>query len=81
MGALILTPANSVSNDLSNSPAKWHTSVEVPPISNPINLLNPACFPVCVILTTPPAGPDNKASLPWKRFASVRPPLDCININ
>ena len=64
MGALILTPATSVSNDLSYSPEKWQTSVEVPPISNPINLLNPACIPVCTMLTTPPAGPDKRASLP-----------------
>ena len=81
IGALILTPANSVSKDLSYSPAKWQTSVDVPPISKPINLLYPACFPVSVILTTPPAGPERRASLPWNKWASVKPPLDCININ
>jgi hypothetical protein len=29
----------------------------------------------------PPAGPDRIESLPWKRCASVRPPLDCMNIS
>ena len=29
--------------------------------------------------TIPPAGPDRIASLPWNRWASVSPPLDCMN--
>ena len=30
--------------------------------------------------TTPPAGPDNSASLPWNSSAAVRPPEDIMNI-
>ena len=29
--------------------------------------------------TTPPAGPERIASLPWNRCASARPPVDCMN--
>ena len=41
---------------------------------------NPAASAVRAMPTTPPAGPDNNASLPLKRCASVRPPLDCMNV-
>ena len=46
IGARILTPATSVSKARSNSPWKWETSVEVPPMSKPMTRLNPALEPV-----------------------------------
>jgi hypothetical protein len=38
-------------------------------------------FAVSTMPTTPPAGPDRMASLPWNRSASVSPPDDCMNIS
>ena len=80
MGARMRTPATSVSKARSNSPSKWATSVEVPPMSKPIMRLNPALIPVRAIATTPPAGPDRIASLPANKSAEVRPPDDIMNM-
>jgi hypothetical protein len=41
IGARMRTPATSVSNARSNSPAKCDTSVDVPPMSKPITRSNP----------------------------------------
>ena len=79
IGARIRTPATCVSYCRSNSPAKCDTSVEVPPMSNPITRANPAACAVRAMPTIPPAGPDRIASLPRNRCASVSPPLDCMN--
>ncbi len=79
IGARIRTPATSVSYSRSKSPAKWLTSVEVPPMSKPMTLVKPACCAVLAMPTMPPAGPDKMESLPRKLSASVRPPLDCMN--
>ena len=57
------------------------TSVEVPPMSKPMTWSKPASRPVCAMPTTPPAGPDRIASLPWNRSAAVRPPDDIMNIS
>ena len=81
IGARMRTPATCVSNARSNSPAKCETSVEVPPMSKPMILSNPARCAVRTTPTMPPAGPDRIESLPWNRRASVRPPLDCMNIS
>ena len=78
IGARMRTPATWVSNARSNSPAKWLTSVLVPPMSKPITLPWPAACAVRTMPTMPPAGPDRIASLPWKRCASARPPLLCM---
>ena len=79
MGARIRTPATCVSYCRSSSPAKWDTSVEVPPMSNPITWVNPAAWAVRATPTIPPAGPDRIESLPRNDCASVRPPCDCMN--
>ncbi|MNT60474.1 hypothetical protein D3C72_1980570 [compost metagenome] len=78
MGARMRTPATCVSNSRSSSPAKCETSVDVPPISKPIILSNPASCAVRTMPTMPPAGPERIASFPWKFDASVSPPLDCM---
>ncbi len=82
IGARMRTPATCVSKARSNSPAKWLTSVEVPPMSKPITLSPPRSFfascAVRTMPTMPPAGPERIASLPWKAWASVRPPLLCM---
>jgi hypothetical protein len=44
-------------------------------MSKPITLPWPPATAVRTMPTMPPAGPDRMASLPWKRCASVRPPL------
>ncbi|CFN80986.1 Uncharacterised protein [Bordetella pertussis] len=49
-------------------------------MSKPITRSKPASSLVRTMPTIPPAGPDRMASLPRKRCASVRPPLDCMNI-
>ena len=49
-------------------------------MSKPITLPKPASFAVSTMPTTPPAGPDSSASLPWKRSAAVRPPDDIMNM-
>ena len=49
-------------------------------MSKPIRRSYPAARPVRTIPTTPPAGPDSRASFPWKEWAPARPPLDCMNI-
>ena len=49
-----------------SSPAKWQTSVEVPPMSKPMIRSCPAIWLVRTAPTTPPAGPERIASLPWK---------------
>src|SRR5271165_4552725 len=58
IGAQIRTPATSVSNWRSNSPAKCVTSVEVPPMSNPMIRSKPARAATFAAPTIPPAGPD-----------------------
>ena len=79
IGARIRTPATWVSYSRSKVPAKCDTSVDVPPMSNPMTLVKPAFFAVRAMPTMPPAGPDRMESLPRKLAASVRPPLDCMN--
>ena len=82
IGARMRTPATRVSNARSNSPAKWLTSVDVPPMSKPMTWSLPrsasADCAVRTMPTMPPAGPDRMASLPWKACASARPPEDCM---
>src|SRR5690606_20466670 len=41
----------------------------------------PASFAVSTMPTTPPAGPESNASLPWNMSAAVRPPEDIMNIS
>ena len=79
IGARIRTPATSVSYCRSNSPAKCDTSVDVPPMSNPMTRPNPAAALLRAMPTMPPAGPDRMESLPRNRRASASPPLDCMN--
>jgi hypothetical protein len=81
IGARMRTPATCVSKARSYSPSKCETSVEVPPMSKPITLPNPAICAVRTMPTTPPAGPERIESLPWNMRASVRPPFDCMNIS
>ncbi len=81
IGAVIRTPAISVFSTRSYSPAKWQTSVEVPPMSKPMIRPCPAIWLVRTAPTTPPAGPDRIASLPSNMRASVSPPEDCMNIS
>ena len=50
-------------------------------MSKPMTASKPAMREVSMAPTTPPAGPDRIASLPWKRSAAVRPPEDCMNIS
>ena len=50
-------------------------------MSKPIRFLKPASRPVSAMPTTPPAGPDRIASLPWNSSAAVRPPDDIMNIS
>jgi hypothetical protein len=53
---------------------EWATSVEVPPMSKPMTRVEPASCAVRTMPTTPPAGPDRIASLPWNaRPRSGRP--------
>ena len=73
------TPATSVSNERSYSPAKCDTSVEVPPMSKPITLSKPARWrsPPCRRRRRP--GPTG-----WRRGrgtarADFRPPDDAMN--
>ncbi len=40
----------------------------------------PAARPVSAKPTTPPAGPERIASLPWNKEAAVRPPEDIMNM-
>ena len=42
-------------------------------MSKPISRSKPACRPVSAMPTTPPAGPDRIASLPWNNSAAVKP--------
>ena len=76
IGARNLTPATSVTNARSYSPAQCVTSVDVPPMSKPMIRSKPAWRETSTAPTMPPAGPDRMASLPWKSRASVKPPLD-----
>ena len=41
----------------------------------------PASRAVSTMPTTPPAGPDSSASLPWNLSAAVRPPEDIMNVS
>ena len=50
-------------------------------MSKPMILSYPALAVVRATPTTPPAGPETMQSLPWKSRASVRPPLDCMNMS
>ena len=50
-------------------------------MSKPITLSKPASLAVSTMPTTPPAGPESSASLPWKRSAAVSPPEDIMNIS
>ncbi len=79
IGARNRTPATSVTNARSYSPAQCVTSVDVPPMSKPMIRSNPASRDTSTAPTMPPAGPDRIASLPWNRCASVKPPDDCMN--
>ena len=49
-------------------------------MSKPMTWPKPALRAVSTAATTPPAGPDRIASLPWKSSAAVRPPEDCMNM-
>ena len=49
-------------------------------MSKPMTLSKPAFRAVSTAATTPPAGPERIASLPWKRSAAVKPPEDCMNM-
>ena len=49
-------------------------------MSKPISRSKPASRPVSAMPTTPPAGPDRIASLPWNSSAAVSPPDDIMNI-
>ena len=80
IGARMRTPATSVSNARSYSPAKCDTSVEVPPMSKPMSRAKPASRPVSAMPTTPAAGPERIASLPRNSSAAVNPPEDIMNI-
>ncbi len=64
IGTRSWTPATSVSKARSHFPAYSDTSVDVPPMSNPITRLKPAAAAVRAAPTTPAAGPDRIASLP-----------------
>ena len=79
IGTRMRTPATSVSNERSYSPAKCETSVDVPPMSKPMTLSNPAAFAVSAMPTMPPAGPDRIASRPWNNSAAFRPPEEAMN--
>ena len=45
------------------------------------DVAKPASRPVSAMPTTPPAGPDRIASLPWNSSAAVSPPDDIMNIS
>ena len=49
-------------------------------MSKPMRCENPASRPLSAIPTTPAAGPDRIASLPWNNSAAVRPPEDIMNM-
>ena len=49
-------------------------------MSKPMTRSKPALAAVRAIATTPPAGPERIASLPWKQSASVSPPFDIMNM-
>ena len=74
IGATMRTPAFSVSYSYAKSPVKRLTSVEVPPMSNPIARSSPAARVTSASATTPPAGPERMVSLPLAAAASTRPP-------
>jgi hypothetical protein len=57
IGARMRTPATCVSKARSNSPAKWLTSVDVPPMSKPMTRSKSASCAVRTMPTMPPAGP------------------------
>jgi hypothetical protein len=81
IGARMRTPATSVSK--ARSKARRHSGnvgrgaahVEAD------DLVEAGHLPVSTMPTTPPAGPDRMASLPWNSSAAVRPPDDCMNIS
>ncbi len=50
-------------------------------MSKPIRRARPASRPVSASPTTPPAGPERIASLPWNSSAAVSPPEDIMNIS
>jgi hypothetical protein len=76
IGARMRTPATAVSNARSKPPAYSATSVDVPPMSNPMIWSSPAIAAVRAAPTMPPAGPERIASLPWKAPSSASPPFD-----
>ena len=80
IGTRMRTPATSVSNERSYSPAKCDTSVEVPPMSKPITFSKPASRAVSAMPTTPPAGPERMASRPWNSSADFRPPEEAMKM-
>ncbi|MNW06547.1 hypothetical protein D3C71_2029750 [compost metagenome] len=49
-------------------------------MSKPMTRSKPAASPVFARPTTPPAGPERIASLPWNMSAAVRPPDDIMNM-
>ena len=54
------------------------TSVDVPPMSNPIARSKPASAATLAQATTPPAGPDKTAAAPRNCDAATSPPEDCM---
>ena len=73
-------PAVVDSNKCSYEPAYRETSVEVPPMSNPITPRpSSAEYAVLAYPTTPPAGPERMARHPLNCATGVRPPSDCMN--
>ena len=49
-------------------------------MSKPMRRSKPASRPVSAMPTTPPAGPERIASLPWNSSAAVSPPDDIMNM-
>ena len=79
-GACTVTPAVSVSVTCSYVASNLETSVDVPPMSNPMTGWVVSALVVIAYPTTPPAGPERIALYPVKRSAGVRPPSDCMKL-
>src|ERR1700712_3081766 len=80
-GDCIVTPAVVVSKTCSYRPEPYlDTSVEVPPISNPITgVFVFGSYEVRAYPTTPPAGPERIPLKPENLPTSPRPPSLCMN--
>ena len=75
-GAWIVTPAVSVSVTCSYAPSNRDTSVDVPPMSNPMHARDVSEDVVMAYPTTPPAGPLRTALYPVNRSpGSSRRPI------